>query len=128
MDDLARLAVEQGHERASRIIDAIGPETFTYRELVQQIGVIIGQPRPIISVPPFMGYVAGSLIGKLVGDVMITREEIEGLMQGLLCTDSPPGGPTRLTQWAKEHADTLGHKYASELARRRDRQSAYERL
>jgi len=59
---------------------------------------------------------------------MITRQEIEGLMQGLLCTDSPPAGQTRLTDWAREHADTLGQRYASELARRRDRQSAYERL
>ncbi len=128
VDDLARLAVEQGRERANRCIDAIGPETFTYRELVRQIGIIIGKPRPIVSVPPLLGYVAGSLIGKLVGDVMITREEIEGLMQGLLCTDSPPAGPTRLTDWAREHASTLGFKYASELARRRDRQSAYEKL
>lgn len=128
VDDLARLAVEQGRERANGIIDAIGPETFSYRELVRQIGIIIGKPRPIVSVPPFMGYVVGSLIGRLVGDVMITREEIEGLMQGLLCTDSPPAGQTRLTDWAREHADTLGRKYASELARRRDRQSAYEKL
>ena len=128
VDDLARLAVEQGRERANRCIDAIGPETFTYRELVRQIGIIIGKPRPIVSMPPFMGYVAGSLIGKLVGDVMITREEIEGLMQGLLCTDSPPAGSTRLTVWAREHAGTLGRKYASELARRRDRLSAYEKL
>ena len=128
VDDLARLAVEQGRERANGCIDAIGPETFTYRELVRQIGIIIGKPRPIVSVPPLMGYVAGSLIGKLVGDVMITREEIEGLMQGLLCTDSPSAGPTRLTAWAREHADALGRKSASELAQRRDRQSAYERL
>ncbi len=128
VDDLARLAVEQGRERANRIIDAIGPETCTYRELVRQIGLIIGKPRPIVSVPPLVGYVAGSILGTLVGDVMITRQEIEGLMQGLLCTDSPPAGQTRLTDWAREHADTLGQRYASELARRRDRQSAYERL
>jgi uncharacterized protein YbjT (DUF2867 family) len=128
VDDLAKLAVEQGHERANRVIDAIGPETYSYRELVREIGIIIGKPRPIISVPPSMGYIVGSVIGRLVGDVMITREEIEGLMQGLLCTDSLPAGPTRLTDWAQEHADTLGHKYASELARRRDRQSAYDKL
>ena len=128
VDDLAKLAVEQSHERANCVIDAIGPETYSYRELVREIGIIIGKPRPIISVPPSMGYIVGSVIGRWVGDVMITREEIEGLMQGLLCTDSLPAGPTRLTDWAQEHADTLGHKYASELARRRDRQSAYDKL
>ena len=82
----------------------------------------------MISVPPALGYAAGWVIGKLVGDVMITREEIEGLMADLLHTSSPPAGDTRLTDWAKQHATTLGLRYASELARRRNRQAAYERL
>jgi NADH dehydrogenase len=49
-------------------------------------------------------------------------------MADLLYVDSPPAGDTKLTEWAREHADTLGHRYASELARRRNRQKAYETL
>ncbi len=37
VDDFAALAVEQGQDRADRVIDAIGPETFTYRRLVEEI-------------------------------------------------------------------------------------------
>jgi NADH dehydrogenase len=85
---------------------------------VQTIGHIIGKPRPIIAVPPGVGYAAGSLIGRLMHDVMITREEIEGLMGDLLCVDSPPAGTTRLTDWVQQHADNLGKHYASELSRR----------
>lgn len=118
VDDLAELAVTQGQKNENVIIDAIGPETFTYRNLVQTIGQAIGKPRPVISVPPALGYLAGTLIGKLVGDVIITREEIEGLMADLLYVDSPPAGHTRLTDWLKENAATLGVRYASELARR----------
>ena len=59
------------------------------------------------------------------GDVMITREEIKGLMAGLLYVDAPPTGWTRLTDWIREHAETLGRTYTSELARRSDRKSAY---
>ncbi len=119
VDDLAQLAVAQGKNRENVIIDAIGPETFTYRELARTIGEIIGVRRPIIGVPPGIGYLAGWLIGKIVGDVMITRPEIEGLMADLLHVDSPPAGQTRLTDWARAHADTLGRQYASELSRRR---------
>ncbi len=119
VDDLAQIAVTQGHNNENVIIDAIGPETFTYRDLVKAIGAIIGKPRPIIAVPPTFGYLIGTLIGKIIGDVTITREEIEGLMTGLLCVDSPPAGRTKLTDWAKENAVTLGIQYASELARRR---------
>lgn len=55
----------------------------------------------------------------MVGDVFITREEIAGLMADLLYVDDEPTGATRLTDWARKHADTLGTVYASELARRR---------
>ncbi|CAG0934606.1 NADH dehydrogenase,E; NADH dehydrogenase [Thermoflexales bacterium] len=128
VDDFAALAVEQGKDRANRVIDAIGPETFTYRRLVEEIGNIIGVNRPIVSVPPSVGYVVGAILGKLVGDVMITRDEVEGLMADLLVTSSPPAGQTKLTEWARQHADTLGKQYASELARRKNRQAAYEKL
>ncbi|MCG9967309.1 NAD(P)H-binding protein [Pelotomaculum terephthalicicum JT] len=128
VDDLAGLAVEQGAARENRIINAIGPETFTYRELVQKIGEIIGKPRPVVSVPDFIGYMVGWFIGKIVGDVVITREEIEGLKADLLYTDSPPAGKTRLTEWAALNSKMLGVKYASELARRRNRKESYEKL
>ena len=128
VEDFAKLAVEQGASRENKIIDAIGPETFSYRDLVQTIGSIIGASRPIISVPPSIGYLAGWLIGKLVGDVTITRDEIEGLMQDLLYTQAPPAGETRLTDWTRQHKDELGKRYASELARRVNRTAAYEKL
>jgi uncharacterized protein YbjT (DUF2867 family) len=128
VDDLAKLAVEQGQEKDNCIIDAIGPETFTYRELVQAIAAAIGKRPVVVGVPPVVGYLAGLLIGRVVGDVMITREEIKGLMAGLLHVDSPPAGETRLTDWAREHADRLGVRYASELARRRNRSESYEDL
>ena len=121
IDDLAKLAVEQGRNRENTIIDAIGPETFTYKGLVQEIGKIIGKKKPIISIPPKIGCIVGSIIGKIVGDILITREEIEGLMADLLYVDSPPAGKTKFADWAKEHAESLGKHYASELARRRNR-------
>jgi len=128
VDDLAELAVEQGQAGENKIIDAIGPETFSYRELVQMIGSAIGKKRPIVSIPPWAGYWAGWIVGKLVQDVVITREEIVGLMTGLLCTNSPPAGQTKLSVWAAEHASLLGERYASELARRQNRITSYENL
>src|SRR5512136_1621929 len=90
VDDFAALAVGQVKDHSNRVIDAIGPETFTYRRLVEEIGNIIGVKRPIVSVPPAIGYEVGAVLGKLVGDVLITRDEVEGLMADLLVTQSPP--------------------------------------
>lgn len=119
VDDMAKLAVEQGGKSESSIIDAIGPETFSYRELVATIGEIIGKSRPIISVRPSFGHAFGWLLGKMVGDVVITRDEIQGLMSDLLYTNSTPSGETKFTDWARDHADKLGLHYANELARRK---------
>jgi NADH dehydrogenase len=119
VDDLAALAVREGASRGNAIINAIGPETFSYRGLVKQIAQIIGRARPIVSVPPGLGYLASRVIGWFVNDIFITREEITGLMGDLLYVDAPPAGTTKLTEWAREHRDELGRRYASELARRR---------
>ena len=125
VDDLAQVAVEAGLGVENVIIDAIGPETFTYRELVRVIGEAIGRTPPVFSMPPGLGYVFASILGRLLGDVVVTREEIGGLMADLLCVDAPPAGETRLSDWASRHADTLGIHYAHELVRRRDRSRAY---
>ena len=125
VDDLAALAVEEGKHKENVTIDAVGPETVTYRDLVYAIGEIIGVQRPILTLPPTLAYVAGSVVGRLMGDVMITWPEVKGLMADLLYTDSPATGTTRLTDWARENRDRLGIRYASELKRRKDRFSAY---
>ena len=125
VDDLAQLAVACGARRDNSIVNAIGPETFTYRELVATIGQYLGVRRPIISAPPRVGYWVGQALGGLVQDVVITREEIAGLMANLLYVDSPPAGTTRLTEWLQRNAATLGRRYTSELSRRKDRTSAY---
>ena len=118
VEDLAALAVEQGRSRKNGIIDAVGPETFTYRELVKTIGRIIKKRRLVVGVPPWAGYAVATVLGRVLGDVIITRDEIKGLMAERLYVDSPPAGQTKLSQWAAEHADQLGRRYASELARR----------
>ena len=125
VDDLAELAVAQGERRENVTINAIGPETFTYREFIATVGKMVGKKRPIVGVPPIVGYLTACVLGKLVGDVMLTREEIKGLMGNLLYVDDVPAGKTVLTEWAKENKDWLGSRYASELARRKDRTMEY---
>lgn len=125
VDDLAALAVAEGMRTKNAVLNAIGPETFSYRELVCAVGDAIGRRCPIVSVSPGMGYAMSRLIGWFVRDNFLTREEIKGLMDGLLAVDTPPTGQTRLRDWMRANAATLGMRYASELGRRRDRVSAY---
>ena len=121
VDDLAELAVRAGGRRDNEVVNAIGPETFTYRHLVTTIGDCIGRPRPIVSLPPSVVYWLGAAMGKLLGDVVITRPEIEGLMEERLYVETAPTGLTPLSEWARAHAAELGTQYSSELGRRRSR-------
>ena len=125
VEDLAILAVTEGQRRENTIVNAIGLETFTYRELIEAVGKAIGLKPRIVNVSPGMGYIASRVIGWLVGDTFITREEIKGLMDGLLYVNAPPAGKTRLTDWMRANAGLLGRNYASELGRRRNRKTPY---
>ncbi|MGA2747999.1 MAG: NAD(P)H-binding protein [Verrucomicrobiota bacterium] len=125
VDDLAELAVAEGMRTENVVVNAIGPETFTYSELVKAVGGAIGRPRALVNVSPGVGCLLGKLLGWFKHDVFITREEIRGLMSELLYVNTPPTGKTPLTAWVKKNAATLGLRYASELDRRRNRQMAY---
>ena len=126
VDDLAVAAVEKAAETKNEIVDAIGPETFTYRGLVQMIAEKLGLKRAIIGVPPSLGYWSTRLVGWLVRDVVATREEIRGLMENRLVVDAPPLGKTKLSEWVEKHKETLGRHYTSEMRRRLDRTSGYK--
>jgi len=126
VDDLAAAAVEKAVESKNEIVQAIGPETFTYRGLVRMIAEKLGLSRLIIGVPPSFGYWICRWIGLLVSDVVATREEIRGLMENRLFVDAAPLGQTKLSDWVEKHKATLGREYTSEMRRRIDRISGYQ--
>ncbi len=117
VEDLAELAVDAGQRKENMICDAPGPEKFTFLELVQVIRDKIGSRARIIHVNPGSAYFLCKLLGRLVNDVLLTRDEIRGLMANLLVTGSPPAGQTSLADWLEQNRNTVGVKYASELNR-----------
>lgn len=125
VDDLAAAAVAKAPLNINEVVNAIGPETFTYRELVNTIKRTLGLRRLVVSVPPEIGYWSCRLLGLIMRDVVITRREIRGLMENRLYIDAPALGTTKLTEWIAEHRESLGRHYTSEMARRVDRFSSY---
>lgn len=117
VEDVADIAVSAGHQNKNSIIDAVGPETYCYGDLVRLIAEKIGSTARIIHVPPSLALALGKVLGFIVRDMVLTREEIEGLMQGLLVSRDQPTGKTYLSQWLKQNADIIGRQYASEVAR-----------
>ena len=117
VDDLARLAVDIGYTQENMVWDAVGPDIYTFEEMVRLIGNTLGLNRGLIHVPPKLALAAAQFLSLFVGDVMLTPEEVDGLMAGLLVSDEPSRCATRLANWLEENKESVGKHYASELKR-----------
>lgn len=115
--DLASLAIGQARRTHSETIDAIGPESYTFQEFAQTITSAIGKNAVFIRVPPWANIYLGKLIGVFLRDVILTRDELRGLMGNYLTSEQAPNGPTKFSEWLKENHQTMGRNYSSELDR-----------
>jgi len=129
VQDLAEIAVQKGAERKNEIINALGPETFTYRELIEKIARSFNKKSVIFPCNPGLVYMFGKILSFILKDTLITRDEIKGIMADLLYVEpSEPAvtGKMKLSEYIDRNNHTLGTRYASELARRLDRLTTYD--
>ena len=117
VDDLAQLAVHAGSGSENVVFDAVGPETFTFEEMVRLIAQRVGSRARLIHVWPSVALLAARVASWLVRDVVLTRDEIDGLLAGHLASADPPTTSTRFTEWLEAEGAALGRRYASELDR-----------
>lgn len=115
--DTAELAVELAGRTENIICDAVGPETYTFEELVRLIHRTVNSRATILHCPPTLTHLLTCMINPLVRDVLITRDEIRELMKEKLISYHPPTCRTRFSEWLKEHAGEVGVRYASEFKR-----------
>ena len=117
VEDLADMAVEAVYSKENYVIDAVGPDSYSFRDFVHLIGEKIGARRPLISVPPRLALLAAQVISLFVRDVVLTPEEVKGLMGNLLVSKHPARGRTAFRDWLEANKNTVGKEYASELKR-----------
>ena len=117
VEDMARLLADAAGRQGNEVLDAVGPETFRFDELVRLIARCVGRRARLLHVPMAGAYVATMLTGWLVRDVVLTWEEYKGLMGNLLASEAPAAGETRLSAWLAEHGERVGRQYASEVGR-----------
>jgi uncharacterized protein YbjT (DUF2867 family) len=111
-EDVAEIAVT-----AEGTVDAAGPEEYSFAELVRLVGAAIGCRRPLVHVPPRVALALAAVAGAARRDVILTRDELEGLQASLLVSHEPPRGRDSFRDWLERHGAGLGRAYVSELAR-----------
>ncbi len=117
VEDMARLIADAVDRSENTVLDAVGPETFAFDELVRLIARQVGRSVRLVYLPMPLAYVATLVTGWVVGDVVLTWEEYRGLMGNLLASEGPSMGQTRLSEWLAENREQIGRRYASEVAR-----------
>jgi NADH dehydrogenase len=115
--DHAALLVETGLASSDQIVDSAGPDIFTFEELVQLLRRAMGLHTVVLHMPAALAMVGASVAGRLTGDMMLTRDELDDLMRDILISHEPARGRTRLGDWLQTNADTVGRVYASEVVR-----------
>jgi NADH dehydrogenase len=117
VEDLARICIEAANSTGNSVVDAAGPETMPFAELVALVRTAVDTHSPILHAPPALMSAAARALGLLVRDVVLTPDEIKGLMAGLLVSHRPPLGRIAFSDWLQEHRLSVGRSYANELDR-----------
>ena len=117
VDDLARICLQAAHGRSDVTMDAAGPDTMSFEELVRAIRDAVGRRTPILHAPPAAMAALARALGLIVRDVVLTADEIRGLTAGLLVSHQPALGHISFIEWLKEKGPEIGRAYANELDR-----------
>jgi NADH dehydrogenase len=117
IEDVAEIATWAAEQSDNVTVDAAGPDTVTYGELVEGISIAVGRRPRFVYTSPRLTLLAGRIVQSRVHDVMLTKEELAGLMEELLVSHEKPRGTRRMDNWLLTNAETLGRTYASELDR-----------
>jgi nucleoside-diphosphate-sugar epimerase len=117
VDDVADLCVELGFGERIVEMDAAGPEVFSFDQLVRLVAAAVGSRARLAHLPPWAVLTFTGLMGFALRDVVLTRDEITELMESLLVSGGEATRPTRFSDWVARRGDSLGRRYASELAR-----------
>jgi nucleoside-diphosphate-sugar epimerase len=115
--DHAALQVEVGSQPGEIVVDSAGPEIFTFDELVHVLRRAMNLRTLVVHAPPVLALAGATVAGRLAGDLLLTRDELDDLMDDILVSHEPPRGTTRLTEWLPLHRDEIGRRYASEIER-----------
>ena len=117
VEDFAKLAVDCGDETASYVVDAVGPETFSFNELLRLIARSVNRRALLIHLPPTLALWLSRIPSYVLRDVLMTRDEARGLSRNLLASSSIPSCSTKLSDWLKANSGRIGRRYINDFAR-----------
>jgi NADH dehydrogenase len=117
VDDLAALCTDLGGQAGNVTVDAVGPESVTFRQLVETIKAAVGSRTVLMPAPGALIPLLAAGLNLALKDTLLTADEYASLAAGRADSAGPATGTTVLTDWIRAHGDELGRHYANELDR-----------
>ncbi len=103
-----------------RMVEAVGPERYTFREYLELIATAAGLRRRFFSVPQ-AAFAGGTwCAGRVLGDDLVTRDELQSLRSGCLVPIGEATCTGSISAWLHENIDVLGHHYINDSKVRRE--------
>ena len=112
-EDLAELCVQAGAGTSDVVLDAAGPETLAFEELVRLVRDAVGSRSALVHAGPRTTRVLARSLGLCLRQTLLTADELGALGDDLLTSSDPPLGTRRLADWVTSSASTLGAGLAS---------------
>jgi uncharacterized protein YbjT (DUF2867 family) len=116
-EDVAEIATWAAGQTDNVIVDAAGPDVLSYVELVEAVAIAVRRRPRFVYLPLGLTLLGASIVSRITHDVLVNRQELQGLMDELLISKETPRGTRRLDDWLLSSSETLGQEYASELGR-----------
>ncbi len=114
VNDLAALCADLADGPAGTVLDAVGPDRITFRELLEQVRDVVSPRTAIVSVPGRMLTAAADMLALVLRDQILTRDEYQAMAAGLADSQGTTTGSTRFTDWIHQAGPGLGHQYIND--------------
>jgi NADH dehydrogenase len=117
VDDLARLMLDLGGRTDNVTVDAVGPQSLTFRELIMAIRTATGSRAVIMTAPGRVIPPLSTALSLVLRDTLLTSDEYHAMTAGLADSGAPATGDVKLTDWITTRRESLGRSYANEIER-----------
>ncbi len=98
VEDVAQAVVNslsQPNTSKNQIFEACGPDVFTLKELVQlsaiAAGINLGQGRPVLALPPFLGKLQAMAMRLLPGEPLVSQDNLDSMKVDNVASGQLPG-------------------------------------
>src|SRR5262249_12127088 len=117
LSDVGEIVAEAATSTADMTVDAAGPDILTFNDFVAAISLAIGRKRPVLHLPPGLSLLLLAAVGRAVREVILSKEELQGLITERLVSTEAPRGSASVLQWLAQNGRDLGISYSSEFER-----------